>query len=283
MFNRNFTEITVIGKDKKGVIAKFTMFLFENGINIEDLDQIVLKGMFSMTLHADTSLMTITRDELIKGLENVAAKLKMEVKVRFPGEKQKPSMAIFVTKEPKCFETIIEAWKKNEINVYISCIIASRDDLRYIAEKEDIPFFVFDDKDRRKNESDALKKLEKLGVDFIVLARYMKILSPDFVWRYENRIINIHPSLLPAFPGAQAYRQALEKGVKIIGATAHFVTMDLDQGPIIAQDSFKISSKDSIEIVKEKGQALEAKTLLKAVKLFLKSKLNVHWGKVYDV
>jgi formyltetrahydrofolate deformylase len=110
----------------------------------------------------------------------------------------------------------------------------------------------------------------------------MKILSPDFVWRYENRIINIHPSLLPAFPGAQAYRQAIEKGVRIIGVTAHFVTMDLDQGPIITQESFNVTGNMSISEIKNQGQILETKALVKAVKMYLKGKLKVHWGKVYE-
>ncbi len=282
MYNRKYTEITVIGKDKKGVVAHFTMFLFQNGINIEDLDQNVLRGVFSMTLHADTSSMKITKDQFIQELNAIAAKLKMEVKVRFPGQVIKPSMAILVTSEPHCLETLLNAWKKKEMDVHIPCIIGNKADLKPVADAEDIPFFLYDHSSQRENELAMLKKLEELEVDFIVLARYMKILSPEFVWRYENRIINIHPSLLPAFPGAMAYRQAHEKGVRIAGVTAHFVTMDLDQGPIIAQDSFNITSGMSLDEIKLKGQNLEAKTLLKGVKLFLKGKLKVHWGKVFE-
>ena len=109
----------------------------------------------------------------------------------------------------------------------------------------------------------------------------MRILTPNFVWRYPNRIINIHPSLLPAFPGAYAYVQAYERGAKIIGCTAHFVTEDLDQGPIIHQESFKVSTSDTLDTIKKKGQELEAATLLEGVRLYLENKLEVYWGKVY--
>jgi len=126
----------------------------------------------------------------------------------------------------------------------------------------------------------VLQLVENFDIDLIVLARYMRILTPNFVWRYPNRIINIHPSLLPAFPGAFAYVQAYERGAKIIGCTAHFVTEDLDQGPIIIQESFKVLTEDTLESIKIKGQIAEALALLEAVKLFLEDKLEVYWGKV---
>jgi len=115
----------------------------------------------------------------------------------------------------------------------------------------------------------------------ISLARYMRILSPNFVWRYPNRIINIHPSVLPAFPGALAYEQAYERGTKIVGVTSHYVTENLDQGPIILQDSFKVDPNDTLEKIKTKGQRLEADTLLKAMKMHLENKLEVRWRKVH--
>ena len=122
---------------------------------------------------------------------------------------------------------------------------------------------------------------KKYSIDLIVLARYMRILSPNFVWRYPNRIINIHPSLLPAFPGASAYAQAYERGTKIIGVTSHYVTENLDQGPIIFQDAVKVNSNDTLEKIKTKGQKLEADTLLKATKMHLENKLEVRWRKVH--
>src|SRR5437867_1355301 len=127
----------------------------------------------------------------------------------------------------------------------------------------------------------STEKLKKYDVDLIVLARYMKVLSPNFVWRYPNRIINIHPSLLPAFPGAYAYVQAYERGAKIVGCTAHYVTEDLDQGPIIFQDAFAIDENETLESLKKKGQRLEARTLLEAAKMHLDGRLEVYWGKVH--
>ena len=136
-------------------------------------------------------------------------------------------------------------------------------------------------KAQEKAEEKLLKLCKKFEVDVIVLARYMRILTPNFVWRYPDRIINIHPSLLPAFPGSLAYAQAFERGTKIIGVTSHYVSEDLDQGPIIFQDSFKVNPDDTLESIKNNGQKLEATTLLKAVKMHLDNKLEVRWRKVH--
>ena len=137
------------------------------------------------------------------------------------------------------------------------------------------------EKDQATAEAKIISVCKKYNIDLIVLARYMRILTPNFVWRYPNRIINIHPSLLPAFPGALAYAQAFERGTKIIGVTSHYVTEELDQGPIIFQDSFEVSPEDSLETIKKKGQKLEAVTLLKAAKMHLENKLEVRWRKVH--
>ena len=144
-----------------------------------------------------------------------------------------------------------------------------------------IPFVVIDQRNQEEAEAKILQVCKKHDIDLIVLARYMRILSPNFVWRFPNRIINIHPSLLPAFPGALAYEQAYERGTKIIGVTAHYVTENLDQGPIIFQDSFKVSPDDTLESIKRSGQKLEANTLLRAAKMHLANKLDVRWRKVH--
>ena len=153
--------------------------------------------------------------------------------------------------------------------------------VRNFAKKSKIPFVLVNDVDQSKAEEKILSVIKRYNVDLIVLARYMRILSPNFVWRYPNRIINIHPSLLPAFPGAFAYVQAYERGAKIVGCTAHYVTEDLDQGPIIFQDAFTIDSNETIKSLKKKGQHIEAKTLLEAVKMHLERRLEVYWGKVH--
>jgi formyltetrahydrofolate deformylase len=151
-----------------------------------------------------------------------------------------------------------------------------------IADGNRIPFHIIDDKqDPILAENKILKLTEQYNVDLIILARYMRILSPNFVWRYPNRIINIHPSLLPAFPGAYAYVQAYERGAKIVGCTAHFVTEDLDQGPIIYQESFRVKEMDTLDTIRQKGQSLEAETLLNATKLYLEGRLEIYWGRVH--
>ena len=189
------------------------------------------------------------------------------------------NMAVFVTKEPLCIQTFIA--NKKSLKGKISVIIGTEKSLEIIAKKAKIPFIIVDEKNQVKAEEQIIQICKKYSIDLIVLARYMRILSPNFVWRYPNRIINIHPSLLPAFPGASAYAQAYERGTKIIGVTSHYVTENLDQGPIIFQDAVKVNSNDTLEKIKIKGQKLEANTLLKATKMHLENKLEVRWRKVH--
>jgi len=161
-------------------------------------------------------------------------------------------------------------------------LVSNRSDLAPIAERHAIPFVHIVWHERKEAEAQALRVLEEHQIDFIVLARFMKILSPNFVWRYPKKIINIHPSLLPSFPGAQAYRQAWERGVKIAGVTAHFVNMNLDEGPIIAQGCFTIRANMRLSEIIKAGQKLEARVLVKAVRLFLSHRLNVSRGIVTE-
>jgi formyltetrahydrofolate deformylase len=187
-----------------------------------------------------------------------------------------------VTKESHCLEKILYSKKKNELKANVSIIIGNDLSLSQIASKFKIPFHSVSYTDGiDMAEQNILKLIEKYNIDLIVLARYMRILTPNFVWRFPNRIINIHPSLLPAFPGALAYAQAFERGAKIIGCTAHFVTDDLDQGPIICQNAFKVLEKDTLDSIKMKGRNLEAIALLKAIQLYLEGRLEVYWGRVF--
>ena len=215
-----------------------------------------------------------------KEAEGLAKNLKMEVNIHYEVAKRK-RVAVLVTKEPHCLEAILDARTKNKIKGEIVVLIGTENALMPIAKKVNIPFVLIDEKDQSKAEENIISVIKKFDVDLIVLARYMRILSPNFVWRYPNRIINIHPSLLPAFPGAFAYVQAYERGAKIVGCTAHYVTEDLDQGPIIFQDAFAIDEDETLESLKKKGQKLEASTLLEAVKMHLDGRLEVYWGKVH--
>ena len=271
--------ITVVGKDREGIVAAFTNFVFENGGNIEKVNQNVVKGLFGMYLEASFTK-TVDVEKFDSGIQLLSKIEKMDVSTHHETNAEK-NIAIMVTKEPLCLETILEAAKKKTLNGIISIIIGTEKTLEPIAKKAKIPFVVLEETNQEKAEEKIIAICKKYEIDLIVLARYMKILSPNFVWRYPNRIINIHPSLLPAFPGALAYAQAYERGTKIVGVTSHYVTENLDQGPIIFQDSFKVDPNDTLEEIKAKGQKLEADTLLKAVKMHLENKLEVRWRKVH--
>jgi len=280
---KQYATITVIGRDKTGVIARVTGFLFEQKANIEALEEQVTRGQFSMTLQASWQKKALRLEVLRAGLAQLAQTLGMEIKLRVtePGRRQR--FAIFVTKEPRCFETLAAAVKNKTLRADPVVVVSNRPDLKALAQKFRLPFVAIPWEDRNQGELQALQVLEEYEVDFVVLARFMKILTPNFVWRYKNKIINIHPSLLPSFPGPQAYRQAYEHGVKIAGVTAHFVNMHLDDGPIIAQGSFQIRSGMTLKDIMAAGQKLEAQVLLKAVKRFLERHLDVHWGIVNEV
>ncbi|MDQ5876979.1 MAG: formyltetrahydrofolate deformylase [Thermoproteota archaeon] len=277
---KTLIEVTVVGPDRKGVVADITNFIFKSGGNIEKINQNVLRGLFGMQFEASFAEQ-ISREQLDLGLKQLAKKLSMEIKVHYQEPNRLQNVAIFVSKEPQCLVRLLQAKKRGQIRANTSVIIGSDSTLKSLADDARIPFHAVVHRDQAEAENRILQLIEDYNIDLIVLARYMRILTPNFVWRYPNRIINIHPSLLPAFPGAYAYVQAYERGAKIIGCTAHFVTEDLDQGPIIHQESFKVSTSDTLDTIKKKGQELEAATLLEGVRLYLENKLEVYWGKVY--
>ncbi|MGB7953923.1 MAG: formyltetrahydrofolate deformylase [Candidatus Nitrosopolaris sp.] len=273
-------EVTVVGNDRKGVVADVTNFIFTIGGNIEKVNQNVVRGLFGMQLEA--SFQTIDKKKIDLGMRSLANKLGMEIRVHYEESNRLRNIAIFVSKEPNCLLRILEAKEKGLINANIPVIIGSEGTMGPMADGNRIPFHIIDDKqDPILAENKILKLTEQYNIDLIILARYMRILSPNFVWRYPNRIINIHPSLLPAFPGAYAYVQAYERGAKIVGCTAHFVTEDLDQGPIIYQESFRVKEIDTLDTIRQQGQSLEAETLLKATKLYLEGRLEIYWGRVH--
>jgi formyltetrahydrofolate deformylase len=276
---KQFATITVIGRDKTGVIARVTNFLFEQHANIEALEEQVTRGQFSMTLQASWKRGALKVEVLRAGLDSLAKSLGMEIKLRLTDPKARQRFAIMVTKETHCFDALMKA----RLNAEPALVIGNYNDFAPRAQKHGLPFVHLNWQDRAKSENEALKLIEEQQIDFIVLARFMKILSPNFVWRHKNKIINIHPSLLPSFPGPQAYRQAYEQGVKIAGVTAHFVSMRLDEGPIIAQGSFAITPGMDLKEIMAAGQKQEAKVLVNAVKLYLGKHLDVHWGVVREV
>jgi len=281
---KRFATIIVIGKDKTGVVARITNFLFQQKANIEALEEQVTRGQFSMTVQTSWKDSELERETISTGLARLAKELDMEIKTRFTAPTRRQRMAIMVTREPHCFRKLLEQiaagrLKKSEP----ALVLSNRRELEPMARKAGLPFVCIPWEERLKAEQAALEVLDQHEIDFVVLARFMKILSPNFVWRYKNKILNIHPSLLPSFPGPQAYRQAYEQGVKIIGVSAHFVTMNLDEGPIIAQDCFAVRPGMTLQQIVAAGQKLEAATLLKAVRLYLDKRLDVFWGIVKEV
>src|ERR1022692_3514376 len=281
---KHFATITVIGRDKTGVVARITNFLFLQKANVEALEEQVTRGQFSMTVQTSWKDRDLDRDAIRLGLAKHASELEMEIKIRFTEPRRRQRMALMVTREPHCFDKILGAIKSGGLKKAVpALVISNRRDLEPLARANHLPFVHIPWEDRLRAEQQALRVLDEHEIDFIVLARFMKILSPNFVWRFKNKIINIHPSLLPSFPGPQAYRQAYEQGVKIAGVTAHFVSMRLDEGPIIAQGSFQIRPGMAYPQIVARGQLLEAKTLVKAVKLYLGKRLDVYWGVVKEV
>jgi formyltetrahydrofolate deformylase len=277
VMGKTVVGITVVGKDREGIVATFTNFAFSKGGNIEKVNQNVIKGLFGMYLEVSFSKIVDIK-KFDTEIQNLSKKEKMDVNTHHETNSEK-NIAILVTKEPLCLETILN--KTKSLKGKISVIIGTEKTLEPLAKKAKIPFVAVEEKNQQKAEEKIIEICKKYNIDLISLARYMRILSPNFVWRYPNRIINIHPSLLPAFPGASAYAQAYERGTKIVGVTSHYVTENLDQGPIIFQDSFKVDPNDTLEKIKAKGQKLEAETLLKATKMHLENKLEVRWRKVH--
>ncbi|WP_115864035.1 formyltetrahydrofolate deformylase [Halorussus litoreus] len=279
MSRRELTEITVVGDDDTGLVAGVTSLLFERGINIEDIDQAVQDGLFRMTMHVDTTGMNATEEDLRAELHGLGEDLAVDVRVRFPADRETRRIAVLVTKESHCLERLCEARENGTLDAELSVVVGNHPDLRPVAEEYDIPFHHVGDESGNPDEDELLDVLAEYDVDLVVLARYMRILGPNVVFRYEGRIINVHPSLLPAFPGAKAYRQAREAGVRIAGVTAHYVTTDLDQGPIVAQRAFNVPDKAAVEELRRRGQPLEAEVLLEAVQLHLDRAVTVHRGR----
>jgi formyltetrahydrofolate deformylase len=278
--SREFATITFIGQDQAGVIARVTHLLFQLGANIEALEEQVTRGQFSMTLQASWTRAAFDRAAIQERVRETGRALKMETRVHFrpPGA---PRLAILVTREAHVLEGLL-AKARRGLGAKPVVVIGSRADLGATAKKAGLPFFHVPFNDRAEAEKKVLALLDEHQINFIVLARFMKILSPSFVWRWKNKIINIHPSLLPAFPGASAYRQAYERGVKVVGVTAHFVTPNLDEGPIIAQEALRVKPQEPLASIVKRGQALETKCTLRAVRAFITKRLDVHWGRVYN-
>ncbi len=259
--------------DKKGLVATVTRFIQENNGNILSLDQHVDREdkVFFMRIEWDLTGFQIPQEKIGEFFHTlIAQKFNMQWGLHFSDEK--PRMALFVSKLPHCFYDIIARTNSGEWQVEIPLVISNHEELRPVAEKFDIPFHhvPISKQNKKEQERKEISLLEENSVDFVVLARYMQILSPQLVNAFPNRIINIHHSFLPAFPGARPYHSAYQRGVKVIGATSHYVTEELDTGPIIEQDVIRVSHRDAIPDLVRKGRDLEKVVLSRAIYLHLR-------------
>ena len=270
--------------DEQRIISEMTKFITDNQGNIVYLDQYVDRedGIFFMRIEWALEKFTIPREKIREYIDTLyAQRYKMEFNLYF--NDVKPRMAIFVSKMSHCLYDLLARYKAGEWNVEIPCIVSNHEDLRYVAEQFDIPYYVWSIKKDHSNkaevEAEEMELLKKEKVTFIVLARYMQIISDDMIKAYPNHIINIHHSFLPAFVGAKPYHQAWERGVKIIGATSHYVTAELDAGPIIEQDVTRITHKDTPESLVLKGKDLEKIVLSRAVTKHIQRKILTYHNK----
>ena len=269
-------------EDKQGIISSVTTFIQQEGGNIVYIDQHVDRedAMFFMRLEGEFSKEVFSVENFKDRFrENIVENFNMNWHL-FDSDK-KPKMALFVSKYEHCLYDILSRYSSNELDVEIPLIISNHPNLEPIAKNFNIPYFhIKVTKDTKSEAEDLqLKLLREHNVDFIVLARYMQILSSKLIADYNNQIINIHHSFLPAFPGAKPYHSAFERGVKIIGATSHFVTEDLDEGPIIEQDITRVTHTNTIKDFILKGRDLEKIVLSRAIKLHIKHKVMVYKNK----
>lgn len=277
-------QITIIihCKDQKGIIAAVTTFIAKVEGNITYIDQHVdvEQNVFFMRLECDFNNPNSSIEAIEKEFnQTLAADFGMSWDLY--DKERKPKMALFVSKYDHCLFDILGRYSAGELNVEIPVIISNHNDLRSIAERFDIPFHCvpFTKDNKEEGEAKQIELLQKYNINFIVLARYMQIVTPKLISLYENKIINIHHSFLPAFPGAKPYHSAFKRGVKIIGATSHYVTEALDEGPIIEQDIARVSHIHSVEDFIMKGRDLERIVLARAIKLHAERKTMVYSNK----
>ena len=263
-------------------MARVSTYLAQHSVNIENIDQRVMEGLFIMTMLVDLADLSVSLDRLMLELKEIGDEMGVEITVRLHGEKTRKRIAILVSREPSCLEEIARDHREGTLDADLVVVLSNHQDLAPLAEQYRIPFRYSPATDKAAHMQFVLRRVVRRCVpDLVVLARYMQILTPEVVRRFRNRILNIHPSLLPYYPGANAYRQAYEAGVRVCGCTAHFVTDELDQGPVVLQDVFHINvGEDSLEEIKRRGSELEARVLAKAVRMFVKEELVVADSKV---
>ncbi|MBI3144748.1 MAG: formyltetrahydrofolate deformylase [Pseudogulbenkiania sp.] len=284
--NKNSATLLISCPDKKGLVAAIANFLMTYNANIMHADQHqdVSENLFLMRIEWDLNGFTLPMESFAAAFQPIADKHGMTWRVSLSS--RKPRMAIFVSRYEHCLVDLLHRWRIGELNCDIPLIISNHEDCRRIAEFNGIPYHVVAVTQANKDEAEAeqWRLLEEAGVDVIVLARYMQVLSHTFVERFPHRVINIHHSFLPAFDGAKPYHRAFARGVKLIGATSHYVTEVLDDGPIIEQEVTRISHRDDVDDLVQKGRDLEKVVLSRAVRWHLDDRVLSYSNKtvVFD-
>jgi formyltetrahydrofolate deformylase len=264
--------------DRTGLVVALSEFVFKNGGNILDADQHAGEdgGLFFMRLVWNLEGFALDRPGIAAGIGELARRFDLTWELTYSDER--PRVVVFASKAAHCLYDLLLSQQLGELGGEIVRVVANHEALKTVCNHFDVPFTYVAVEKTRKAEAEARQQglLEEDEANLVVLARYMQILSPEFVQRWHGRIINIHHSFLPAFVGAKPYHQAKERGVKIIGATAHYVTAELDQGPIIEQDVCRVSHRDEISDLERKGRDLERQVLTRAVRLHLQRRVLVH-------
>ncbi|SDB99018.1 formyltetrahydrofolate deformylase [Terribacillus halophilus] len=280
--NENRYRIVISCPDQPGIVAAVSEFLYKQQANIMESNQYTTDpdgGSFFLRIEFECRQDGDTQQELEQGFRQIADHFRMEwqlVRVR-----HLKKLALFVSKELHCLQEILWEYQSGNLMADLAVIVSNHEDARELAEAYDIPFHhIPANKDiRQQAERQQLELLEQYDIDTIILARYMQILTPVFLENYKNKIINIHHSFLPAFIGAKPYERAFERGVKLIGATSHYVTSDLDEGPIIEQDIHRVNHKDKAEDLKRVGRLVERSVLMRAIKWHVDDRVIVYGNK----
>ena len=280
--NQNRGRLLVKCPDGPGIVAAISKFLFEHDSNIIESSQYSNDpegGSFFIRIEFHCDDLVKKREQMESDFKVLATTFSMEYHFAY-GNKRKRT-AIFVSKEPYCLMELLWEWQNGDLETDIVVVISNHEESRSIVESMGIPFYYIPaNKDiRQQVEKEQIRLMEKYQVDLLILARYMQILTPEFVEHFPDQIINIHHSFLPAFIGARPYERAYNRGVKLIGATSHYVTNDLDEGPIIEQDIERVDHRDHVTDLKKIGRKVERRVLARAVKWHLEDRVIVHDNK----
>ena len=269
--------------DQPGLVAAVAEFIFGNGGNIVHADQHTdtdaEEGIFFQRVEFGLDGFAIARGDIARAFDGLASRFEMQMQLSFSDEV--PRVAVMMSREPHCMYDLLARWKTGEYAADIPLVISNHPDHADAAEHFGVEYhhLPITPDTKAEQEAQVLELCAQHDIDVVVLARYMQILSPQFVARFPNRIINIHHSFLPAFAGSRPYHQAHQRGVKIVGVTAHYVTAELDQGPILDQDVVRVSHRDSVADLVRKGRDLEKIVLARAVLAHLESRVLVYGNK----